>query len=69
MNYQSTFSQESREILHRPWIIVSVLPSTKTHTIARFFNRQDADDHLNFLRRFVPKGVFAIVFEPLEKEF
>ncbi|MBN3879592.1 MULTISPECIES: hypothetical protein [unclassified Nostoc] len=69
MNHQSIFSKESRALLHRPWIIVRILPTTKTYTIARFFNRQDADDHLKLLRRFVPKAVFEIIFEPPETEY
>ena len=50
--------------IHRPWILVQILPNLKTHILARFCNRQDADDHLRVLRRFVPKAAFAIVFEP-----
>lgn len=34
------------------------------HTVARFRNRQDADDHLRAIRRYMPKGRFEIVFEP-----
>ena len=50
--------------IHRPWMLVQILPNLKTHILARFRNRQDADDHLRVLRRFVPKAAFAIVFEP-----
>jgi hypothetical protein len=41
-------------------------PNAKVRTIACFFNRQDADDHLRVLRWFVPKAVFEVVFEPPE---
>lgn len=50
--------------IHRPWMLVQILPNLKTHTIARFSNRQDADDYLRVLRRFVPQAAFEIVFEP-----
>ncbi|NEO99730.1 MAG: hypothetical protein F6K58_13840 [Symploca sp. SIO2E9] len=51
----------------RPWRIVRTLPNCQHHTIARFFNRQDAEDHLRMLHRFMPKAVFEIVFEPPEQ--
>lgn len=54
--------------IHRPWAIAQILPNLKTHILARFRNRQDADDHVRVLRRFVPKAVFAIVFEPPLKQ-
>jgi hypothetical protein len=69
MKHQSIFSQESSATLHRPWTIVRILPSTQTYIVAHFFNRQDADDHLKFLRRFVPKAVFEIMFEPPNTEY
>ncbi|HAZ44426.1 MAG TPA: hypothetical protein DDW76_18030 [Cyanobacteria bacterium UBA11369] len=56
----------NREKLQRPWAIVQILPQTKGHIIARFANRQDADDHARSLRRYVPNGVFEIIFETLE---
>ncbi|HEY9799743.1 MAG TPA: hypothetical protein V6D25_05235 [Leptolyngbyaceae cyanobacterium] len=61
-------SQSLSETLHRPWAIVRILPTAKTYIVARFFNRQDADDHLKFLRRFVPKAVFEMIFEPPNAE-
>ncbi|MBD2340116.1 hypothetical protein H6G64_24420 [Calothrix sp. FACHB-156] len=69
MNKQSIFSQESSATLCRPWTIVRILPNAQTYIVARFFNRQDADDHLKFLRRFVPKAVFEIMFEPPNTEY
>lgn len=47
----------------KPWVIVRVLPDARNHTVARFCNRQDADDHLRALRRFVRSGIFEIVFD------
>lgn len=45
----------------KPWVIVRVLPDARNHTVARFCNRQDADDHLRALRKFVRSGIFEIV--------
>jgi hypothetical protein len=36
--------------------------------IARFANRQDAEDDLRFLRRFIPQAAFPMMFEPPEPE-
>ena len=47
----------------KPWAIVRVLPDARNHTVARFCNRQDADDHLRALRRFVRSGIFEIMFD------
>ncbi|AHJ29870.1 hypothetical protein PN465_17820 [Nodularia spumigena CS-584] len=48
----------------RPWTIVRFLENSKTHTVAHFANRQDADDHLRVLHRVMPNAEFKIVFEP-----
>jgi len=40
------------------------LPNAQRYTIAQFCNRQDANDHLRAMRRFVPNQQFEIVFEP-----
>jgi hypothetical protein len=47
----------------KPWVIVRILPNARNHTVARFCNRQDADDHLRALRRFVRSAIFEIVFD------
>ena len=44
------------------WVIVLLLPTAQHRIIARFRNRQDADDQLRFLRRAVPGAKFEIVF-------
>ena len=44
------------------WTITLALPNACYHTVARFRNRQDAEDHLRALRKFVPKAKFEIVF-------
>ncbi len=54
---------------HRPWAIARILPSAKLYIVARFRNRQDADDHLRLLLQFLPKAVFEIIFDlPNEEE-
>lgn len=53
----------------RPWAIVRLLPNAQRYTVARFFNRQDADDHKRVLNRFMPIAEFEVVFDvPSEKE-
>lgn len=56
----------NRVKLQRPWMIVRILPGAKTHAIARFVNRQDAEDRLRALRRYVPNAAFEIVFDLVE---
>jgi hypothetical protein len=46
-----------------PWTIVRLLPNAQRYTVARFFNRQDAHDHLKILNRFMPAAEFEIVFD------
>ncbi|HEY9612141.1 hypothetical protein [Allocoleopsis sp.] len=47
----------------RPWAIIRLLPDARRYTVARFFNRQDAEDHRRFLKRFMPAAEFAVVFD------
>jgi putative acetyltransferase len=53
---------------NRPWTIVRILPDARHYTVAHFRNRQDANDHLRLLRRFIPAAAFEIIFVPLEEE-
>lgn len=53
-----------KNIESRLWTIVLVLPNAKHRIIARFCNRQDANDHLRFLQRSVPQAKFSLVFNP-----
>ncbi|MGC1395549.1 MAG: hypothetical protein WA828_14800 [Coleofasciculaceae cyanobacterium] len=46
-----------------PWKIVCILPDARQRTVAGFYNRRDAEDHLRVLQRFLPASVFKIVFE------
>lgn len=47
----------------RPWAIIRHLPDARRYTVARFFNRQDAEDHKRFLNRFMPAAEFEILFD------
>ncbi len=47
----------------RPWALVRLLPNAQRYTVARFFNRQDASDHLRFFNRFMPAAEFEVVFD------
>lgn len=57
------FQQPQPEDLTRPWAIVRLLPDLRRYTVARFVNRQDADDHMRFLHRFMPAADFEIAFD------
>ena len=52
----------------RPWAIARILPRAKAYIVARFRNRQDADDHLRVLYRFIPSATFEIVFDIPDEE-
>ncbi|MFB8787372.1 MAG: hypothetical protein U7123_00590 [Potamolinea sp.] len=53
----------------RPWTIVRILPNAQVYILACFRNRQDAEDHLRVLHRFLPGAEFEIVFDsPDEQE-
>jgi hypothetical protein len=47
----------------RPWAISRLLPDARQYTVARFFNRQDAEDHRRFLNRFMPAAEFVVLFD------
>lgn len=47
----------------RPWAITRLLPNARRYTVARFFNRQDAEDHRRLLNRFMPTAEFEILFD------
>ena len=52
----------------RPWAITRLLPNAQRYIIARFFNRQDAEDHRRFLNRFMPAAEFEIIFDVPNQE-
>lgn len=60
MTYPSP--QKSDDSAH-PWTIVCILPDARHQTVARFYNRQDAQDHLRVLHRFMPTAKFKIVVD------
>jgi hypothetical protein len=47
----------------RPWAIIRLLPDARRYTVARFRNRQDAEDHLRFLNRYIPAAEFEVLFD------
>jgi putative acetyltransferase len=47
----------------RPWAIACILPDARHYTVARFYNRQDAEDHKRVLHRFMPASKFEIIFD------
>lgn len=62
-NSRSKITEKFNESDRNCWAIVRILPNAQNYTIARFFNRQDADDRLRALSRFIPDGVFEIMFD------
>lgn len=56
------------ENLNHHWVIVRLLPDLRHYTVARFFNRQDAQDHKRVLDRFLPDAKFEIIFDPPKSE-
>ena len=47
----------------RPWAIIRLLPNARRYTVARFYNRRDAEDHRRFLNRFMPAAEFVVLFD------
>jgi hypothetical protein len=60
-NLRSKTLEESKQGDRKSWAIVRILPNAEHYTIARFVNRQDADDRRRALCRFIPEGVFEVV--------
>jgi hypothetical protein len=50
------------EKLH-PWTIICPLPNLQRRTVARFRRRNDAEAHLQVLKRLMPNIPFEIVFD------
>lgn len=48
----------------RPWVIVLLQANAQSSDLVRLRNRQDADDYLRALRRFMPQAQFELVFDP-----
>ena len=54
---------EQPDDFSRPWAIVRLLPGLRRYTVARFYNRTDAQDHLRVLNRFIPAAEFEVIFD------
>ena len=50
------------EKLH-PWCIIRHLPNMQNSVVARFRRRNDAEAHLQVLRRLIPSVTFTIIFD------
>lgn len=46
-----------------PWCIVRHLPNLQNPIVARFRRRNDAEAHLQVLRRLMPNAQFSIIFD------
>ena len=51
-----------------PWCIIRLLPKMQRIVVARFRNRNDAEAHLNALKRMNSTLDYAIVFDPPDQE-
>ncbi|HEY9710505.1 MAG TPA: hypothetical protein V6D48_20015, partial [Oculatellaceae cyanobacterium] len=59
----STQCLSPSEDYSRPWAIMRLLPNAQRYTVARFFNRQDAEDHKRLLNRYMPAAEFEVLFD------
>ena len=62
MKTQPKLTSQAEDYSH-PWAIMRLLPDARRYTVARFYNRQDAEDHRRFLNRFMPASEFAVLFD------
>jgi hypothetical protein len=58
------FSAAIGEVDIRPWVIVMIRVDAPSSELARLRNRQDGEDHLRALRRFMPTAQFELMFDP-----
>jgi hypothetical protein len=61
--YGDKFIMPYKERLY-PWVMVRLLPKMQRLTVGQFRTRSHADGHLEILRRLVPSGKFAVIFNP-----
>lgn len=47
-----------------PWCIIRPLPTLQRRIIARFRRRNDAEAHLQVIRRLIPHVTYEVVFDP-----
>ncbi|XHX77917.1 MAG: hypothetical protein RBJ76_26355 [Stenomitos frigidus ULC029] len=57
-------TQQNPSAQYCPYLIVAAFPKGMPRTIARTYNQSDAEDHVRFLQRRLPKGEFYVVFDP-----
>lgn len=57
-------SQSMSAACYRPYLVVAAFPKEMPRTIARTYNKSDAEDHVRFLQRRMPRGEFYVVFDP-----
>ena len=48
---------------HYPWTLVRLLPNAQHYTVARFYNRVEAENHKRFLAKWMPAAEFEVVFD------
>ncbi len=62
---QSKATPKSRTYRNQlaPWCIIRPLPNMQRRIVARFRRRNDAECHLQVLRRLMPTVSFEIVFD------
>lgn len=46
-----------------PWCIIRLLPNFQRITVACFRKRNEAEEHLKVLRRFLPNAAFVVLFD------
>jgi hypothetical protein len=51
-----------KDQLH-PWCIVRCLPQARSITVARFRRRNEAEAHLQILRRILPAATYTLLFD------
>ena len=51
-----------------PWCIIKPLPNLQRCVIARFRRRNEAEAHLQVIRRLVPHIRYTIVFDPISEQ-
>lgn len=55
------------EQLH-PWCIIKPLPNLQRCIVARFRRRNEAESHLQVIRRLMPHITYSIVFDPTPQQ-
>jgi len=51
-----------------PWCIIKPLPNLQRCTVARFRRRNEAEAHLQVIRRLLPHITYTIVFDPMPEQ-